>query len=97
MFATATTTARNIDDISDFMSDFARANALPSIFAGSLENTFDSPFGEKAFRAKSGFDDDGESEWGDDEEQWEDDEFDEGGYEQYDDDDYQNPDSEYEE
>lgn len=97
MFATATTTARNIDDIGDFVSDFARANALPSIFAGAFKNTFDSSFGEKPFRAKSGFDDDEGSEWSDDEEQWEDDEFDESGFEQYDDDDYQNPDSEYEE
>lgn len=82
MFATATTTVRNIDNMSDFMNDFAYANALPSTFP---------------FSAKSGFDDEEEGEWSDDEEQWEDDEFDESGFEQYDDDDYQNPDSEYEE
>ena len=81
MFATATTTARNIDNMSDFMNDFAYGNALPSIFANAFVSTF-------PFSAKSGFDD---------EEQWEDDEFDESGFEQYDDDDYQNPDSEYEE
>ena len=90
MFATVSNTARNISDMSVFMNDFARANALPNICANAFVGT--SPFG-----AKSGFDDDEESGWSDDEEQWEDDEFDEAGYEQYDDDDYQNPDSEYEE
>lgn len=90
MFATATTTARNIDNMSDFMNDFAYANALPSIFTNAFVSTF-------PFSAKSGFDEEEEGEWSDDEEQWEDDEFDESGFEQYDDDDYQNPDSEYEE
>lgn len=90
MFATATTTARNIDNMSDFMNDFAYGNALPSTFTNAFVGTF-------PFSAKSGFDDDEGSEWSDDEEQWEDDEFDESGFEQYDDDDYQNPDSEYEE
>lgn len=93
MFATATTTARNIRDMRDFMSDIACENVLPSIFTNALASTFS----EKPFSAKSGFDDDEGSEWSDDEEQWEDDEFDESGFEQYDDDDYQNPDSEYEE
>lgn len=88
MFATATTTARNIDNMSDFMNDFAYVNVLPS--TNAFANTF-------PFSAKSGFDDDEGSEWSDDEEQWEDDGFDESGFEQYDDDDYQNPDSEYEE
>lgn len=90
MFATATTTARNIDNMSDFMNDFAYANVLPSIFTNAPASTF-------PFSAKSGFDEEEEGEWSDDEEQWEDDEFDESGFEQYDDDDYQNPDSEYEE
>ena len=94
MFATATTTARNIDDMSDFMNDFACTNVLPSIFTNAFASTFS--FSAKPFSAKSGFDDE-EGEWSDDEEQWEDDEFDESGFEQYDDDDYQNPDSEYEE